>query len=40
MILAAEVRRLHATGEFSALREKVTSYPAKSDDPSDDEDKE
>jgi hypothetical protein len=31
-ILANEVRRLVASGEFSALRDRVKSYPAKGDE--------
>ena len=30
-LLANEVRRLFATGELSTLRDRVKSYPAKSD---------
>jgi hypothetical protein len=32
VILSNEVRRMFASGEFSILRDRVRSYPAKGDD--------
>jgi hypothetical protein len=32
VMLTNEIRRMFASGEFSALRDRIKSYPAKSDD--------
>lgn len=32
VMLTNEIRRMFASGEFSTLRDRIKSYPAKSDD--------